>query len=416
MAVGSLTPEVTSAIDPVSTSAQRQERRERRLGRFDPSWRKPIAGLTACAPELEDLADSFPALLFALVSGFADPIASDTACAMVCEGACLRQVADRLGLPNWLRRLPAEAFGVPLPRLPLDPDFALRVINHIPRDPSAARQWLADLGDAFTAAGPAFALWTARHVKPGIFSEDTLMMLGAWAWYSQTPGVRGHTLLRKGWAADMSARRALDEFTTWRRRLRLVDALGLGLEDCWLQTGSAGGYDFVPLRSVEDFLSESREMENCLDQFADHLLVSPSYVFSIRRAGRRIACVEIGPHSGDPALPTIVQLRGRRNRRVQPAIWQATFAWLGSQKLVPRKPRSCRSSASRRGLARIELWQPYLDHLAGTALEHRLRRWLVLPQRVRTARTFDSRKPAAKAEGPTRRARARKSAQITSKD
>ena len=150
------------------------ERRERRLSRFAAPWRKPIAGLTACAPEVEDLADTFPALLFALVSGYASPEASHRACVMVCEGACLKEVAESLGLPLWLRRLPAEAFETPLPVLPTDADFCLRIVNHIPREHASARQWLADLASAVTAAGPAYALWAARHVKPGLLSEDTL--------------------------------------------------------------------------------------------------------------------------------------------------------------------------------------------------------------------------------------------------
>jgi hypothetical protein len=392
-----------------SSLNQRQERRERRLERFQTPWRKPIAGLTACASELEDLADTFPALLFALVSGFADAASAQRACVMLGDGACLRDVAEMLGLPLWLRRLPAEAFCAPLPRLPADPDFSLRIINHIPRDPDAARQWLTDLIAAFTAAGPAYALWAARHVKPGMFSEDTQMMLGAWAWFSQHPGDLGHTLLRKPWRPDMSARRALDEFATWRRRLRLVDALGQGLTDTWLQAGPSGTFEFVALTTVEDFLRESLEMENCLDQFGDHLLTGGSYVFSIRRAGRRIACLEIGPHPADPALPAIVQLRGRRNRRVPPSLWQAAFAWLGSQKIVPRKARSARLTAAGRGPARIALWQPYLTHLAGTPYDERMRRWLALPQRARPARNFAKSKPAAKADPATKAATSRKS-------
>jgi len=409
MAAGFPTLEVSAADDPTPTPLQRQERRERRLERFQPPWRKPIAGLTACATELEDLADSFPALLFALVSGYADAFTTHDAWTMVCDGACLRDVADSLALPLWLRRLPPEAFATPLPRLPADPDFSLRIINCIPRDPGAARTWLADVAAAFIAAGPSYALWAARHVKPGMFSEDTQLMLGAWAWFSQNPGLMGHALLRRPWTPDMSARRALDEFATWRRRLRLVDALGQGLKDTWLQPGSAAGLDFVALATVEDFLTESLEMENCLDQFGDHLLTGASYVFSVRRAGRRVACLEIGPHPNDPAAPAIVQLRGRRNRRVPPAVWQAAFAWLGSQKLAARKARSCRLAAAGRGVARIALWQPYLTHLSGTAYDERMRRWLALPQRRRPPRPADA-KPAAKAEAPRSDIVARKAA------
>src|SRR5204863_1365026 len=54
---------------PTHAQEDAVSRRARRLQAFHPSYRRFVAELTACASELEDLADSFPALLFALVSG-----------------------------------------------------------------------------------------------------------------------------------------------------------------------------------------------------------------------------------------------------------------------------------------------------------------------------------------------------------
>ncbi len=365
------------------TNCDVAERRQRRLARFQPPWQKGIAGLTACAPELEDLAETFPALLFALVSGYATPAARARVSAMVAAGACLKDAADALELPWWLRRLPPDAFVAPLPKFPTDSDFALRIGNYLPRDACAARQWFKDVSIAQAAAGADYALWFARHIKPNVLAEDAALMMGAWAWFSQHPGHLGHTLVRKRWSGEVSPRRALDEFSYWRRRLRLVDALGLGIEDCWLAEGTAGGLSFVPLRTVADFLDEAHAMENCLDQFADHLLTGHSVVFSIRRGDKRVACVEIGMHDAECTMPSIVQLRAPKNRRASPGIWQATFAWLGSQRLAPRKVRGSRTNAVRRATARQELWRPFLEHLAGTPYEASLRRWLLLPARNR---------------------------------
>lgn len=357
-------------------------RRHLRISRYQQPWQKYIAALTAGAPALEDLAESFPALLFALVSGYATAAQRNDALAMVASGSCLKNVAEAIELPWWTRRLPPDAFTAPLPRFPTDSDFALRITNHIPKEAAAARQWLADLSIAHAAAGADYALWFARHIKPNVLAEDAALMMGAWAWFSQTPGHLGSILVRRGWCADMSARRALDEFSYWRRRLRLVDALGLGFKDCWLSEGTIAGHKFVALRTVADFLEESRELENCLDQFADHLVTGHTFVFSIRKGERRVACVEIGMHNAECTMPAIVQLRGPRNRRTAPAVWQATFAWIGSQRLTPRKMRR-NPSQLKRSLARQQLWQPYLEHIAGTPHEASLRRWLMLPARNR---------------------------------
>ena len=44
----------------------------RRLNAFPQPYRKYVAGLSSCAPAVEDLADSFPALLFAMATGYSN--------------------------------------------------------------------------------------------------------------------------------------------------------------------------------------------------------------------------------------------------------------------------------------------------------------------------------------------------------
>ena len=61
-------PSVSRPVESVIESVT--ERRMRRLNAFPQPYRKYIAGLTSCAPAVEDLADSFPALLFALATGY----------------------------------------------------------------------------------------------------------------------------------------------------------------------------------------------------------------------------------------------------------------------------------------------------------------------------------------------------------
>lgn len=326
------------------------------------------------------MADSYPALLFALVSGYGDARRRARACGMVAEGVQLREVAEALGLPWWLRRLPASAFATPIPAFPADADFAQRIANFLPVDPDEAAHWVSSVGIAATAAGPEYALWIARQSRLAQLKGDTALLMGAWAWFGQSPGSLGHRLLRKPWCCEMSLRRAAEELALWRSRLRLVDTLGLGLQDSWLTEGSAAGLQFVALRTVEDFLVESEVMENCLDQYADQLRTGHTTVFSVRRGNRRIACLEIGMHEQECTMPAIIQLRAARNRRAAPDIWQATFAWLGSQRLTSR-PRRTPSTALHRSAARQQLWQPFLQHIAGTDIEGEMRRIIMVPAR-----------------------------------
>src|SRR5262245_5363634 len=174
-------------------------RRARRLEAFHPAYRRYVADLTSCSRELEDLADSFPALLFALASGYATEDKRGRCCDLIGEGTPLRAAADVLGLAWWLRRLPANAFAAPLPAFPLDQDFSLRIANLVPREERATPVWLLRVGHALEAAGPEYALWIARQSEIVGPPDDQLAFMAAWAWFSGKPGLKGHDLLRRAW-------------------------------------------------------------------------------------------------------------------------------------------------------------------------------------------------------------------------
>ena len=81
-------------------------------------------------------------------------------------------------------------------------------------------------------------------------------------------------------------------------------------------------------------------------------------------------------------MPTIVQLRGTRNRRAPPEVWQATFGWLGSQRLEPLSPQRHAPTPIKRMEARRHLWRPYLLYLTGSRHEPAFRRTAFQPVRM----------------------------------
>ena len=198
-----------------------------------------------------------------------------------------------------------------------------------PARPGGTAAWLKRVGHAQEGAGSDYALWLARQAELASWPEEMFDCMAAWAWYSQQPGLLGHRLLRRPWGAEMSFKRAREELGAWRQRLRLSEYLGTGIERPWLADGMVSGFSFVALRTIDDFINESAALDNCLDQYADQLNSGQSAIFSIRKGERHVACVEIGLHGEEVTMPTIVQLRGARNRRAAPEVWQATFAWLG---------------------------------------------------------------------------------------
>ena len=70
--------------------------RKQRLTRFSPLFRDRIAALTCCAPEAEDLVDSFPGLLVALVSNVGTPRQRARAFETILNGGSLKQAAEIL--------------------------------------------------------------------------------------------------------------------------------------------------------------------------------------------------------------------------------------------------------------------------------------------------------------------------------
>jgi PcfJ-like protein len=352
-------------------------RRELRLDAFHPDYRRIIGEFTSSSAALEDLADTFPGLLFALASNYATADQRRHTLEMIHAGVALREIASVLDLPWWLRKLPPRAFAAPLPKFPLDRDFTFRISNLIPHDEQMLPTWLTHVGHACEACGPAYALWIARQPDLTDPLSDMSRVMAAWAWFSQRAELPGHRLLRRAWSFDMSFRRACEELAAWRQRLRLVECLGSGIESPWLADGTALDFDFVALRTVDDFIAESEALDNCLDQYADHLHSGRSAVFSIRKGERRVACVEIGLHDEEVTMPNIVQLRAARNRRAPPEIWQATYAWLGGQALEPLSPDRHVPKPIRRAEARRKMWGPYLAFLAGTPHEPPFRRLML---------------------------------------
>jgi len=346
--------------------------RDAKLADFPEEHRSTIALLMASSDEIADLLESFPALLFALATSYGTLPARQAAFDAVVAGKPLPVASDALGLPWWLRRLPACAFRRPLSILPADDDFGLKVINAVPGNANHLAVWLERIAYAAGAIGPEFALWVAttfRGAEPSPGHEH-LTWLTAWAWHSLHTDTLGHRLIRRPWTPTLGARRALEEVGCWQNRIAMISPVERAPPNLWCEQGEAMGLRFVPLVTVEDLIAEATAMDNCLDQYGLHLECGTRRVYSIRKGDRRVANVDLGPHPTDTRIPQIVQLRGPRNRRVDSSVWQATFAWMAAAATAP--PSVDETSRRRRlGLHAIRrFWAPHLRDVAGT--EHSL--------------------------------------------
>jgi len=344
------------------------QQRDQRLHKFAPIFRERIAALTCCAPQAEDLIDSFPALLVALISDFGSGPARAKAFEIIIDGGSIKLAAKALGLPIWLKKMPAEAFQCPIHALPCEPQFTAKISNFVP-DPAngsgagGSRDWLDQVTAGSETCDSLFALWVAKHCGSIAASRRRKLfaLMAAWAWHAKHPGTVGYRLIEKPWSTKMGLRRATEELMRWRRRAELACIIDDGIQSTWLEPGYHDGLHFVPLRSLDEFLEESRIMNNCLDQYADRLSTGLIRIFSIRSGSRPIADIEVGPVPTTGGLPTIVQIKGPSNRRAPPRIWQASRKWLAAQpgQRMTAKPGPVRSPDAQPP----SFWLPYLEWL-----------------------------------------------------
>jgi hypothetical protein len=333
--------------------------RHRRI--FPAPYRTQIAQLTEGNRNIEDLAASFPALLFALATGHGTDEQRRAALDVILAGKKLKVAARLLGLPFWLRRLPPAALTGPLPVLPDDPDFALAVVPALPHHPEGMLPWLDFISLADRLAGRDVGLWFARHARlapPTTPTTEALWIL-AWAFYSKRPETLAGRIQRHAWTPRTGPRAAREETANWRKRIEGLLALGTGFPNTWFADGTAMGYTFVALKGPEDLFAECASMRNCLDLYAMRLGHMRSRLFSVRSRGKPVATLELGLRSDEVGVPFIVQLRGIGNRRAAPSVWQAVHAWMGSQSFahLDRAPRPKRMSL----VLRRQLWAPLTE-------------------------------------------------------
>ena len=103
-------------------------------------------------------------------------------------------------------------------------------------------------------------------------------------------------------------------------------------------------------------------MHNCLDQYADRMGSGMVRVFSIRRDGRRVATVEVGPCRTDGG-PRSSSSRRRGTGAAPQAVRAAVEVWFDSQPLSRLKWRPGPVRSRDTDQARMKFWLPFLGAL-----------------------------------------------------
>ncbi|MBX2854606.1 MAG: PcfJ domain-containing protein [Rhodobacteraceae bacterium] len=339
---------------------------EPELKRYAKAYRRRLRKLAKTSSRLGDLIFSYPAAAFALVSNYGPVGNRAQALQLVKEGASLKRVGTSLGLPNWFRSLPPEAFISDLPTQvngDSEVEFGRRVVNSMPDEPERVAMWLAWVLEARVACDDAFALWVASRWP---FAADgppaeAMAPLAAFAWTSQHGEGAARAHIRTPWRRRMTVYSAVSETREWISRLLLREcaaepvATGGG---GWTQAERSSAFRLVPLRTPDDLFEEGRLMSHCVATYTTLVARGECLIYGVRRGGERVATLEI---RGDPLKPgrgKIVQLLGPCNQEAPDEVWRAIEKWLSRKGGCPIAPRG-RSGPPIDRDRWHRLWTPY---------------------------------------------------------
>lgn len=305
---------------------------ETQIKRFERSYRRRLRKFTRTSSRHGDLLFTFPAIAFAMVSGRGTIDQRAEAARLVRDGSQLAHIASVLELPNWMRRLPPEAFARPLGDVETGPAFGRKIAGRVPQEAERAQPWLQALEVALEAGSEEFALWLAgQKIYAAPFTgEAPIRPLAIYAWFSRQQEVRGRRLMDKPWNRQMAFPAAVQNMCTWYDRVvsdltRADLTRGPGR---YSRRRRGSGYVMVPLRSAAELHEEGDIMNNCVGSYAGMVAARECLIFSVRRGSHRVATLEVRWHGG---APRIWQLEAPGNTTAAQPVWEAVNQWLASQ-------------------------------------------------------------------------------------
>lgn len=342
---------IAHACEPVSI----------RIRRFPRVYRRRLRKLVRGSMPLTDLLYAFPGAAVALAAEHPGSGMREHAIGLVKSGRSLKKVAGALGVPMWLRRLPPEAFDVPVAFMPDDASFALRIVNLIPKRDAQIPIWLRWVAFGAQACSHDFALWLAgqmEKIEPG--DDVPLLPLAIYAWYSGKRDVVASRLIEKRWHKKISLIEAVHHTRQWLERAVIEYCLGQdALRRNWMSSVSSRGFRFVPLISAEALREEGDAMQHCVGLYWDQVAIGACMIFSVRHRGKRVATLEVYRRTPTSREPHIGEFRGLANCDPDRKVIEAANAWLARQGNYPISAEIAVAGIPAHCSRWQALWQPY---------------------------------------------------------
>lgn len=338
---------------------------EDRLGRYGSRVRGRLASLAATSTRHADLLTSFPAAAVAIATRPAYDEGRAEAMALVADGEPLSAIARVLGLPAWMRKLPPEAFGQPLPARigapAFDTAFGQRALGLCPPLAGRPDRWLQAVIEACGHGDGDLALWLGSK---RLFACRRVPMLpvtplALYAWFSRHPEFPAAKLMFRPFDTKLGLGRAAMITRHWLMRVLQDMCVAESTTQCvWSRTAAAGAFQIVPLTTAAAIVEEGNVMSSCVGTYVGYVVLGDCRLYSIRDGSRRLATMELRALSkGRP--PLINQIKGPHNAPVPEEVYDAAAGWLKAQLQIRGSRTAFHSGQHCETAFREAIWQPF---------------------------------------------------------
>jgi hypothetical protein len=316
--------------------------------RFTLEHREHIYRAAALSSRALQLTETFPVLAMAIYSDqwllrpyIADLNRSDLqrtdvaerkrlAARLVDRGARLRDVAAVMNIPMALRRVKPGVAHLATDVFCRHPE----PLNFMPDTTPRQRIWLQAVDWAFVRVNSDFGAWAARHVSeiPGRRYQEVGPFLRDLADWACAEGPSRHFVTRS-FMPSMSLKTVTALSADWHEAVaNHMDGLDSTFPPPWYPAARVGDYEIVPIESSAALFREGAAMHHCVGAYADHVQSGRLYVYSLRRAGERVATFAL---AREAASATLIEIRGPCNAWPEEKIVAVVRRWLWARAPLP---------------------------------------------------------------------------------
>jgi hypothetical protein len=249
---------------------------------------------------------------------------------LVDRGARLRDVAAIMNIPMGLRRIKPGVAHLATDVFCQHPE----VLNSMPDTTPRQRIWLRAVDWAFVRVNSDFGAWAARHVSelPGRRCQEVGPFLSDLADWASAEGPSRQFFTRP-FASSMSVKTATALSARWHETVaNHMDGQDSIFPPAWYPATRLGDYEIVPVESSAALFREGAAMHHCVGALADRVQSGRLYVYSVRRAGERVATFSL---AREAASATLIEIRGPCNARPEEKVVAVVRRWLRARAPLP---------------------------------------------------------------------------------